>query len=475
MRTPIPLGTGNKNYNSRLSRANFINCYIEASQDGAFRRIRRANGLREEFDLGPGPIRGMFVIRNLVLVVSGPELYTIDNLGATVGPIGVSLGGIDSKVSFAAIGTDENQVMIISEQNGFIYKTVDGTLAQVGDADFFADKSVASLNQIFWTNKAGSNEVLGSSTGDGFVWDPLRFASAEQSPDVLVYVVAKRSSLWLMGSRTIEKWQADPNDLTVPIRPVIGATIQRGIGSQDSVEVWEDSIFFLADDFTVWVIEGARPRKISDLNLEYAIKGDGQLPGYVRPEGARGFFIDHPIHKQYVLTFPSDDVTWVYDVPTQQWHIRESFKIDRWMGNASVLALDNILIGDYRTGKIYSWLEDEFTENGLTMSIELVIPVIRSPDADIFADEMELYPEVGTAPLGLPAPLIQIQYSRDGGRTFKSKRDVSFGARGDYQRKVIRRGFGRTKRGFGFLVKFTMTDPVPFYVYELYFDIEKGM
>ena len=481
MRKPVPLGTGNKDYNSRMSRANFVNCYIEVNSSGDFVRIRRANGLRQEFEVGSGPIRGFFVIRNFIFVVSGPELYRIDSLGVVTGPIPVDnappndLGGVDSKVSMDANGTDENQLMIVSEQQGFIYDTDTELLTHITDPNFFADRSVTSLNQIFWTNKPNSNEIVGSETANGLVWPPLRFASAEQNPDVLRFVTSKRSALWLMGSRTIEKWQVDVNDVNVPVRPILGATIPRGVGSPDSVEVWEDSIFFLADDFTVWMIQGSSPQKISDLNLEYAIKGDGQLPPYQAPERARAFFMDHPVHKHYVLTFPVDDVTWVFDVRTKQWHIRETFNINRWRGNASILALDNVLVGDYRNGKIYSWVEDEFTDNGETISVEMVIPAIKSPDGSLFINEIELFPEVGTAPLGLPDPKIQIKYSRDGGRTYKSKSDVTFGERGNYQKRVRRRQLGRTKQGFNFVLKFIMTDPVPFYVYELYIDAEKGM
>ena len=69
---------------------------------------------------------------------------------------------------------------------------------------------------------------------------------------------------------------------------------------------------------------------------------------------------------------------------------------------------------------------------------------------------------------------MQIKYSRDGGQTFKSKKDIEFGIQGDYQRRVLRRQFGRTKRMFEFVLKFIITDKVPVYIYELWADVNEG-
>ena len=471
MRKPLDLGGVNKDYNSRLSRANIVNGYIENNTDGTFKRIRRANGLREFQTIGNGPIRGMFRLKDVVYVASGDELYKMTESTSTL--IG-NIGGIDSIVKMNANGTDDNQIIIISEKNGFITDDTD-VLTPITDSDFSADFSVASLNQIFWVNNFNSNVLIGSDAANGLAWSALRKASAEQSFDPVVYIARQKTSLRIMGTRTIEQWQTDINDVNVPIRPILGATIDRGVGAQRSVAEWQDNIFWLADDGTVWQISQNSAFKISDLNLEYAIKGDGQLPGYTNPELAIGFFIDHPVHKHYVLTFPNDEITWVYDVNVKRWHIRESKNLGRWRANNSVLAFDNVLIGDFRTNQIFTWDEDAFDEDGETLSFELVTPSIRYIKQDLYVSSLEMIMEVGTAGVGEPAPKMQIKYSKDGGRTFKSKRDIEFGIQGDWQRKVIRRQFGRTKRSFEFVLKFIITDRVPVYLYEVWLDVNEDV
>ena len=396
MRKPIELGGANKDFDSRLSRTNIKNGYIEFSNDGKFKRIRRANGLRETRAVGVGPIRGMFAIQEGVFVVSGPELYFIDETNTNL--LG-NVGGIDSPVRFNAVGTDEFQIMVLVDQNGFTYDTTNGFLS-ITDGDFSGDFSVASLNQIFWVNNPESNVFIGSDFADGQSWDPLRKASAEQAPDVIQYIARQGSSLRIMGRTTIEHWQTDVNDVNVPIRPILGATIDRGVLSQRSVAQFQDDIFWLADNGEVWQLSEQAAGKISDLSLEYAIQGNGQQPGYESPELAQGFFIDHPVHKQYVLTFPIDNVTWVYDVSTQLWHIRESVNAGRWRGNNSVRAFNTVLIGDYRTNQIFEWVEDDFSEDGETLALEIVTPAIRYVNTDLFVYYIEMIMEVGTAAIG---------------------------------------------------------------------------
>jgi hypothetical protein len=469
MRRPIDIGGFNKDFNSRLSRANCINGYIEFSNDGKFKRIRRANGLVEVRTVGVGPIRGMFAIQDVVYVVSGPELYEVTASGETL--LG-NVGGITSQVRMNAVGTDDFQIMLISDKVGYTYDSTNGLL-EITDPDFNGDFSVASLNLIFWVNDPDSNVFSGSDAANGQVWDPTRRANAEQAPDVVMYVARQRSSLRIMGRKTIEHWQTDINDPDVPVRPILGGTIDRGVLAKESVAQFQDNIFWLADNGEVWQISGESAGRISDLSLDYAIQGNGQQPGYVNPELAQGFFIDHPVHKQYVLTFPVDKVTWVYDVSTKLWHIRESKDVGRWRGNNSVRAFDTILIGDFRTNQIFDWREDVFDEDGEILSLEIVTPAIRYVNTDLFVYYVEAIMEVGTAGVGEPPAKMQIKYSRDGGATYLSKSDIELGAQGDRNVRVLRRQFGRTKRMFEFVLKLIITDKVPVYLYELWADVNE--
>jgi len=479
----FPLGGYNRDYDSRVSRTDALNCCLEPNVDQSFFRVRRVPGLQDNYDVGLGPIRGMFEIQGELFVVSRNKLFVITTAGL-ITELG-DVGGSTTRVRMAANGADDNQIMIVSDGNGYIYDPTLGTpFQQITDVDFSAGRGVASLNQIFWVPRPDSNTLQGSDTANGLAWDPLRRVSAEQDPDLLTQAIRLTSALWLMGKKVCEYWQVDPSDAINPIRPVAGATIMRGVGANESIATWQNNAFWLADDFTVWQITGGQAKKISDLNLEYAINGDGRaLPGYTAPERATGFFIDHPVHKQYVLTFPADGATWVYDVTTQLWHRRESSGIGRWRGAESALFNNQVLIGDYRLGKVWLLTEKEFTENGETLKCQLVPPGIRSKEGDMTVESVELFMEVGVGGISnvdahgilkeLPIdPKITVEYSKDGGASWLFKPDLSIGRIGEREIRVKSRLFGRVRKEYALMLRFTVTDAVPVEMYELHVELD---
>lgn len=485
MRVAVPLGGADQNYNSREGRTQAINCYLERNSTGDYSRIRRAPGLKQFTTVGTGPIRGMYSIKEFIYVVSGSELYRVVE-GGTATLLG-DVGGTTQPAKIDANGTDDNQIIVISDGNGYLYDDSVG-FRKITDVDFSADVYVASLNQIFYTNKPDSNVFIGSLAADGTDWPATRFASAEQNPDPLKGLVAQKSALRLFGTKTVEYWQTDTSNTTLPLRPVLGATIERGVGAQLSIAKWQDSIFWLADDFTVWMISGSSAQKISDINLEYAIRGEGfgDNPGYEKPERAEGFFIDHPTHKLYVLTFPFDSKTWVYDVSTGFWHRRESGNLGRWRARESALAFNKVFVGDYRDNVVWELADGVFKEGSESMAYEIVTPAISDDAGALYITEMELNMEVGVGKIsnvdafGIAkdepiTPLMRVWYSKDGGVTWTPKRDVNIGPVGERYQRARSRLFGRVQRNFNFMLKFRVTDDVPVVMYDLYLDIDKGV
>lgn len=60
-------------------------------------------------------------------------------------------------------------------------------------------------------------------------------------------------------------------------------------------------------------------------------------------------------------------------------------------------------------------------------------------------------------------PKIMLQVSKDGGQTYGNERTVSIGTVGSYQKRAIFRRLGSSK---DFVLRVTMTDPVPFVITE---------
>jgi len=112
-RIPIPLGGASKDYDSRQSREEAINCYIE-TDGGNFRSLKRVPLFKDFITLGSGPIRGMHVAAGVLYVVSGPTLYRV-----VVTPVGSvqktakgTVTGFTGPVTISSIGTDTPEVMV---------------------------------------------------------------------------------------------------------------------------------------------------------------------------------------------------------------------------------------------------------------------------------------------------------------------------------------------------------------------------
>jgi hypothetical protein len=72
----------------------------------------------------------------------------------------------------------------------------------------------------------------------------------------------------------------------------------------------------------------------------------------------------------YVVTFPSVNLTWVYDLSTKSWHKWLAFAngvYGRHRSNCGAFFADNYIVGDYENGKLYSIQNNVYTEDGATI------------------------------------------------------------------------------------------------------------
>lgn len=460
------LGGSDRSYNSKRSQQALINMLAEQNNDGTFKVIKRTEGLSTLVDLGTGPIRSDILINSgFAYVVSGTNLYRFDT-ALTVENLGAVSGSGRAKLAANSFPGD-NQIFILNGLGaGFTFKNADG-LELVTDPDFFPSNSVTVLNERFWFSRTGTNEFFGSDLSDGKSFSPLTFGTADEKPDNVIGVIAKRSANWVVGERTIEYWQSTP-DPTFPLRRVQGATIERGCVSINTLAELEDSFAFLADDSTVRLVGGNQSQKISDLNLELRIKGDGTAvnPGYTLDDlqAAFAFWLDDNIHKVYCLFFPTKGFTWCFDLVTGLTHIRESTinfaSIGRWRANTVGSFLGKIIIGDYTLGRIWSLDPSAKCEGD-----EVLIAKLRTPsatnDKNLTIPLVEIDMEVG---VGLndgqgSNPLMMVTYFKDG-ITRINHEPVKLGAIGDDRTRVPIRDFGRLVRNKDFILELRVSDPV---------------
>ena len=469
----LPLGNSESDYDSKKSRGRLINMIPEGDKKG-YKSVRSAEGLTLFTTGMEAPMRSNLLVNGgYIYLVSGTKFYRIDSTGASTA-LGTVNGSGQARLAANAIPGDSQIVILNGSGVGYIYSVALGFLT-ITDTDFFSSSSVTVLNERFWFVRDGTSEIFGSDVSDGTSYNPLTFATAEESPDLMKCIIRKGSSLYLLGEQTTEIWQSI-DDITLPIRKVNGATKEWGIIAKDSLAEANDAFVFLANDRTVRLIQNNQIIEISDLDFTLKVKGNGTntFPGFTKIDDAIGFFVDGPIHKTYYLTFPSEGYTWGYDLNTGLTHTRESEGLGYWRANGATLFNSKIICGDLIEGKLWILDPSNKTENGSIMRRTLITPSI-STDKNITIPLVEFDMEVAQHNDPSLDPQMMNYFSRDGGNTWIQRESISLGAYGDFRARVSLRQFGRLVRNKDFCLKLEVTDAVGLQFYGAQFYPEVDM
>jgi len=328
----------------------------DGGQTGGF--LNRAPGLDLLVTVGTGPIRGLWTFNGVGYVVSGTELYSL-----TTAYVATLLGTVvgTGPVSMSDNGT---QLFIAANGPGYIYNSSTAVFAQITDVDFAGASIVGYLDGYFVFIQPDSQIFWVTQLLDGSSVDPLDFASAEGSPDGVVSMIVDHGQIWLFGTNSVEVWY-DSGAADFPMTRIQGAFNEIGCAAAFSVAKLDNGIFWLGADARgqgiVYRANGYTGTRISTHAIEFAIAQYGNI------SDAIAYTYQQEGHAFYVLTFPTGNATWVYDVSTQAWHERAGFEnglFTRHRSNCQMAFNSQIVLGDYVNGNIYAFDLDVYADNG---------------------------------------------------------------------------------------------------------------
>jgi hypothetical protein len=287
----------------------------------------------------------------------------------------------------------------------------------------------------------------------------LSFSSKDGAPDNLVAAVVSNRSVYLLGETTSEGW-VDAGLFPFPFQRIQGTSTQHGCAAKNSIARLGNSFAYLSQDdrgqALVVYVDGYSVTQISTHAVTNSLQGQviSDAVGYTyQMEG----------HECYVLTFPTADFTWVYDLATQLWHkwlSVDSFNVfHRHRSNCSAVFQGEVIVGDYENGKIYALSSTTYTEDGA-----LIRRLRRCPH--LVADfnqvqyarlQVQFQPGVGLSTGQGSDPQAMLRWSNDGGSTFSNEYWKGIGKIGKYANRCIWRRLGSARdRVFEVVV----TDPV---------------
>jgi hypothetical protein len=419
--------------------------------------------------LGTGPVRGGWPLPGgaAAIVVSGSNVYWITS--PSLGAISAALIGTIASTNGPVCIRDNGAggiAVIVDGPNGYVVNLAAKTVKQIVDEAWLGSSRVAFIDGWLVFNKPGSQTFYTSP----LYWngtaplDATYFALKDIATDQLVTMIEDKRELWLIGERTTEVWY-DAGNATFPFSRIPGIAMQHGCCAAQSLTRIGDSLIWLAADeqgqnFVV-ATNGYVIEPISNYAINHAIAS------YPVVSDAIGYAYQEDGHQFYVLTFPSADVTWVWDKTTGLWHQRLSFdpiasQFHRHLSNCYFDFAGMRLVGDFQSGNLYQMSRKVYSDNGAPLVAWRRTPHVwdRNNRERVFHAQLqiEFTPGVGLQFGQGSIPQAMLQWSDDGGQTWGNEHWVSIGAAGQTKNRAIWRRLGQA-RDRVYDVKFS--DPVP--------------
>jgi hypothetical protein len=465
MKTPI-LGSSYVARSVNAADNRMVNLYPEMVPEGgkesAF--LSRCPGLRRLIAVGSGPIRGLWKLGEYVYVVSGDTFYRAHTIGNTTRWRSYAIGTVTGTgpVSMSDNGT---QIFIACNPDGFIYNKDTEQFAQITDPDFPGAVTVGYIDGYFVFNEPNSSRFWVTSLLDGLSIDPLDFASAEGDPDDLVSLIVDHREVWLFGTNSIEVWY-DAGTTDFPLQRIQGAFNEIGCAAPYSVAKLDNSVFWLGSDARgrgiVYRANGYSGQRVSTHAVEWQIQQYGNI------SDALAYSYQQDGHIFYVLTFPTANATWVYDASTQLWHERAGWdngEFTRHRSNCQVAFNNEIIVGDFENGNLYTFDLEEYADNGdiqKWLRTWRALPTDQNNLKRTAHHSLQIDCETG---VGINTgqgsdPQMMLRWSDDGGHTWSNEHWVSMGKIGEYFRRAIFRRLGMTLKLRDRVYEISGTDPV---------------
>lgn len=392
-----------------------------------------------------------FTVQNAAFyeIFANGTFHRYGSLLTTAGPVRMAENGL--------------QLVAVDGPYGYVFDLSTHVWTQITTENFYGSSRVDFLDQYLLFVRPDSQQFYFTSLA-GTSFDALDFASAEGAPDQLRSLLVTHREIWLFGATSTEVW-FDAGDLDHPFQRIAGAFLQQGTAAAQSPCQVGESICWLGASAEgagiVWQAQGYQPQRISTHAVE------GAIAGYADSTDALGWSEQREGHLWYVLTFPSGNATWVYDLTTQEWFEKSYLtpatgELGRHRANAHTFAFGKHLVGDYADGRIYELDASTYTDDGDALKWLRRAPYIAAPDLPyVFHHILQLDLETGG---GLDAglvpgtdPQVMLRWSDNNGHSWGTEHVVSAGQIGETQSRALWRRLGRSRAR---VYEVSGTDPV---------------
>jgi hypothetical protein len=393
-----------------------------------------------------------------VLTVTAVSSGTIV-VGQILTGSGISTG---TTVTVAITGAGGTGTYYVSVTNTAGSTTITGaaglTTLPNSDGPFKGADVVDTVDNYFVFNYPGTQQFA-ASNALSTTTPALSFASKFSAQDQLVSIMVNNRIVYLLGEVTTEAW-SDVGSFPFPFALIPGSTAQHGCAAKASVAQLGDSFAYVSKDLKgqgiIVMMNGYAPSRISTHAVEYSLNGQVISDAIAFAYQLNG-------HEFYVVTFPTADITWVFDLMTGKWHKWLSMDVNgnmhRHRSNCAAVFNGLVMIGDYQNGSIYSLSNSVYTENAMPIRRVRRCPHITSDLQRVTFEELQIQfqPGVGLQTGQGVTPKAMLRWSKDGGSTYSNEHWTSIGTVGSYLNRAIWRRMGMAR---DMIFEVSVSDPV---------------
>lgn len=451
---------GRPTYGLPTTRA--VNVYVEATPAGPKQAARISRpGLTLWNSIGLGPI---------LRIYQNPGIFGGDPFIVSQGQFfrATMLLGTIPYSNQPRMAASIEQLALVVGGSLYVYDGTNFTLVEFfddGESTLPAFSGVAILNNIFIFPVAGTTQYFWSKPGDATSINALNFASATTTPDPIIEVCTLSDELYfLKQANGTEIWDYNPiidptsGQITQPFQLSQGRTWIRGTPAQGSVvPKIDNAIIWVGDDLEVYR-SGFVPEKISTPFIDDRLRAakdtiDQTLSFSAGIEG----------HWLYVLNLPVLGESYAYDCATKQWaqwgtQTQLQGRPGLFIGSCSAGQGASIYVGDHASSNVYLLDVANNTDNGLVRAV-MCSAAIWVPSGTKRLNNVTLACVRGGGS-ETDNPIVWMNISYDGGRTFTSWIQGNLGFAGQYTFKASWRSLGVIQQP-GVLLTFAVFDTVP--------------
>lgn len=461
-------GFGTRSNSPAITAQRRVNCMVQVrkERDRTNYAITGRPGLRRVTNLGASGTRGLWAVNTLtnplLFVVQSDQLTALDNGGAST-----TLGALNTMVGNVSMADDGRYLVIVDGSFGYVYDMSLNVLTVITDGNFTTSPTTVTWQDNYFivtSNEATRQFQLSqiSPSVDPTVWPAVQINFVGAGGGKLQHGIADHNILNLFGDVYSAFWQ-DAGSPDFPYTQIPGSAQQYGLAAPFSIAQFDNSLAGLFQDRTgslvVSRMSGFALSRISDADIEELLKS------YSAVVDAKGYAMTVGSHPLYVLNLPSASATLVYDGAAQAWSEFESYGQNHFRGTIAASFVGEIYLGSDIDGTIYvvdpEQYEDDTEDADLREPIvmELQTKHIWNDDKYIGIShlQIDIQSGVGTISGQGANPVMDLQVSQDGGRTFYSVGYSSMGAIGEYTQRVIWNTLGAAR---DWVLKLVVSDPV---------------